>query len=62
MRALAIGILLALLVGLTVAACHDPNAPASPTPIELDIDHYDKKPKYKAPKAPSYRKPSARRR
>lgn len=40
MKTLGIAIFLALLVGLTVAACHDPNAPASPTPVEIDIDHH----------------------
>jgi nitrous oxide reductase accessory protein NosL len=57
---------LALLVALTVAACDDPNAPASPSPVEIDVDHYHHypshtktvKPRTAKPKAPAYRAPS----
>jgi nitrous oxide reductase accessory protein NosL len=47
-----------------LAGCDDPSAPASPTPVEIDIDHgRHSKPRTKAPsapraKTPSFRKPS----
>lgn len=60
---------------LIVTACDDPNAPASPSSVEIEhhYHHYPSHPKtvkprtnpkapaYRAPKAPSYRKPSKRR-